>query len=241
MFITLLRLRRGFNVRSLAHLYNVGETTIRRIFTTWVMFMFHHFKDHKELIFPNRVVLKTVAPAVFRKFKNIRCSIDCTEFFCEVPQDYGRQGNTYSSYKHHCTMKCLIAVTPTGGACFVSHLYEGSIDDVRIFQESGILDFIKPGDSILVDKGFTVQELLLVKQAKVFIPPFLGKRDKFTKEEILLTKKIAKARIHVERFNERLKKFRLLDKTIPLILTPIVSQLVYVACCLVNFQDCLCK
>ena len=126
-------------------------------------------------------------------------------------------------------MKCLIAVTPTGGACFVSDLYEGSIDDVRIFQESGILNFIKPGDSILVDKGFTVQELLLVKQAKVFIPPFLGKRDKFTKEAILLTKKIAKARIHVERFNERLKKFRLLDKTIPLILTPIVSQLV---CCL---------
>ena len=48
-------------------------------------------------------------------------------------------------------MKCLIAVTPTGGACFVSDLYEGSIDDVRIFQESGVLDFIKPGDSILVD------------------------------------------------------------------------------------------
>ena len=41
LFITLLRLRRGFNVRSLAHLYNVGETTIRRIFTTWVMLMFH--------------------------------------------------------------------------------------------------------------------------------------------------------------------------------------------------------
>ena len=105
----------------------------------------------------------------------------------------------------------------------MSDLCEGSIDDVRIFQESGILDFIKPGDSILVDKDFTVQELLLVKQAKVFIPPFLGKGDKFTKEEILLTKKIAKARIHVERFNERLKKFRLLDKTIPLILTPIVA------------------
>ena len=66
LFITL---RRGFNVRTLARLYNVDETTIRRIFTTWIIFMFHHFKDHKELIFPNRDVLKTFSPAVFRKFK----------------------------------------------------------------------------------------------------------------------------------------------------------------------------
>ena len=78
------------------------------------------------------------------------------------------------------------------------------------------------------------------RQATVFIPPFLGKHATFTKEEILLTKRIAKARIHVERFNEQLKKFRLLDKTIPLTLVPIASQLVYVAACLVNFQDCLC-
>ena len=103
------------------------------------------------------------------------------------------------------------------------------------------MDFINPGDSILVDKGFTIQELLLPKQAKIFIPAFLGQREKVTKEEVLLTKKITIARIHVERFNERLKKFRLLDQTIPLILSPIASQLVYGACCLVHFQDCLCK
>ena len=52
--------------------------------------------------------------------------------------------------------------------------FEGSIHDVSIFKKSGILDFINPVDSILVDKGFTVQELLLPKQATLFIPPFLG-------------------------------------------------------------------
>ena len=102
-------------------------------------------------MFPDRDAFKHSAPAVFRKFKNIRCSVDCTEFFCEMPQDYGPQGNNYSNYKHHCTMKCLIAVTPMGGACFVSDLFEGSVDDVRVFQDSGILNFINPGDSILVD------------------------------------------------------------------------------------------
>ena len=69
-------------------------------------------------------------------------------------------------------MKCLIAITPTGGTCFVSDLFAGSIDDVRIFEESGILNFINPGDTIMVDRGFTVQHLLAPKQATVYIPPF---------------------------------------------------------------------
>ena len=70
-------------------------------------------------------------------------------------------------------MKCLIAITPTGGACFVSDMYEGSVDDVTLFEKSGILNYINPGDALLVDRGFTVQELLLPKQASIFIPPFL--------------------------------------------------------------------
>uniref|UniRef100_A0A7M5UW80 DDE Tnp4 domain-containing protein n=1 Tax=Clytia hemisphaerica TaxID=252671 RepID=A0A7M5UW80_9CNID len=68
-----------------------------------------------------------------------------------------------------------------------------------------------------------------------------SKREKFTKEEIILTKRIAKARIHVERFNERLKKFRLIDRIIPLSLAHMASQLVFVGCMLVNFQEFLCK
>ena len=80
-------------------------------------------------------------------------------------------------------MKCLIAVNPNGAACFVSDLYEGSIDDVALFSRCGIMNHINQGDSLLVDKGFTIQDMLLPKQANVFIPPFLGKREAFTKEE----------------------------------------------------------
>ena len=47
LFVTLLRLRRAFNVKTLAHFYGVGETIIRRIFTTWIMFLYHHFKDYR--------------------------------------------------------------------------------------------------------------------------------------------------------------------------------------------------
>ena len=102
-------------------------------------------------------------------------------------------------------MKCLIAVDPNGAASFISDLFEGSISNVDLFDQCGILQQINPGDDLLGDKGFTIQHLLLTKQAAIFIPLFLGKRDAFTKEEVMITKQIAKVRIQVEKFHERLK------------------------------------
>ena len=224
LLITLLRLRRGFNLYILAHFYSVTESYIRKSVTAWIMFLYHHFKDLKEVMFPDRDAFQHLKPKIFKYFKNIPYSVDCAEFFCEVPRNYAQQGNIYSAYKHHTTMKCLIAVNPNGAACFISNF---------------ILNYINTVNSLLVDKGFAAQDFLTPGQATVFIPPFLEKPATFAKEEILLTKRIAKARIHVERFNEWLKKFRLLDKTVPLTLVPIASQLVYVAACLANVQDCL--
>ena len=81
-------------------------------------------------------------------------------------------------------MKYLVAVKPNGAICFKSDLYEGSIDDVTLFSQCGILNYINTGDSSFFDKGITIQDLLTPRQATVFIPLFLGKRSTFTKEEI---------------------------------------------------------
>ena len=241
LFITLLKLRRGFGHKTIAHFYDVSTSLISSIFITWIQFLYLQFRTMRVAMFPTRDILQEDLPRVFKPFKNVRCSIDCTEFFCETPRNYAQQGNVFSNYKHHTTFKGLIAVTPKGAACFISELFEGSIDDVEITKRCGILDYIQPGDVVLVDKGFRIQELLYSRQATIAIPAFLGKRDQLTKEEELTTRRIAKARIHVERFNDRIKKFRLIGRTIPLSLTPLASQLVYVACCLVNFQKPLCK
>ena len=118
-------------------------------------------------------------------------------------------------------MKCLIVVNPNSDACFISDLFEGTISDADIFGQCRILQEINTGDSLLVDKGLTIQHFLLTKQTAILIPPFLGKRDAFTKEKVMLTKWIAK-------------------RVIPFNLCPIASQMVYVASCLVKFQECLC-
>ena len=90
----------------------------------------------------------------------------------ECSKNFARQGNTFSSYKHTNTFKCLIAVNPSGGACFVSDLFEGDIDDVRVFKESGLLKHLKPYDLVLADRGFTVQDLLNPLQVQLIIPSF---------------------------------------------------------------------
>ena len=57
-------------------------------------------------------------------------------FQIEMPGDYEKQGNCYSSYKHYCTLKILIGVTPAGGACFISAPFEGATSDRQIFNGS---------------------------------------------------------------------------------------------------------
>ena len=198
-----MRLRHGFNILKITNWYGVSEYLTRTVFTTWIMFLFHHFKDHIYIMFPERQEFKETLPKFFCTFKNIRALIDCTEFKCEMPQNY----YLYSPYESHCTMKCLFAVNPNGAACFISDLFDGSIRDVNMFDQCEILQHINPGDALLVDKGFTIQHLLLTKQATIFIPPFLGKMDVFTKGEVMLTKCTVKAKVSVEILNERLKKF----------------------------------
>ena len=199
------------------------------------------FRDMEDIMFPGKEHLQKFLPNVFRTMKNVRCSVDCTEFKVETSRNFARQGNIFSAYKHANTFKCLIAVTPNGGACFVSDLFEGDIDDVKIFSKCGILNHINPQDIILVDRGFTVQDLLNPLQASIMIPAFLKGRSNLSAAEELSTRKIAKARIHVERFNERVKQFKLVGRKIPLSLAPLATQMVVVTCCLVNFQTTLCK
>ena len=126
-------------------------------------------------------------------------------------------------------------------ACFVSDLFEGDIGDVAIFKESGLMKHLKPYDLVLADRGFTVRELLNPLQVELKIPSFLKGRKSLSAAEELETRRIAKARILAERFNERLKQFKLVGRKIHLSLAPLATQMVVVASCLVNFQNTLYK
>ncbi|GFN84206.1 nuclease harbi1 [Plakobranchus ocellatus] len=172
-----------------------------------------------------------------RRYKNLRCIIDCTEIFCQSSADFRKQGNKYYHLKNHATHKVLVGIAPNGTFIYISDVFDGSISDIKFVQESGFLELLNPSDSILADRGFPIKDILASKQVKLVKPPFLGNREKFTPEEELLTRQIAKDRIHVERAIERLKRFRILKHQVNSQLDSMISQIVFVVACLVNFYD----
>lgn len=101
-------------------------------------------------------------------------------------------------------MKAVTAVAPNGTLTYCSKLCPGSTSDVAIVRHSEIMKKFEAGDLILADKGFTVHDQL-PSGVNLNLPPFLFGKSKFTPNEAKMCYKIALARVHVGRANERIK------------------------------------
>ena len=94
---------------------------------------------------------------------------------------------------------------------------------------------------VLFDKGFNVQDLFLSRQVKCALPPFVRSKRQFTRSEVYQGKRIARARIHVERVMGRLKEFRLLNHVLPINMIDLCDHIWNVAGAIVNMQPALVK
>ena len=115
----------------------------------------------------------------------------------------------------------------------MSNLYSGSISDKDIIKQCGFLDLLESGDVIMADKGFNVQDLLALKETRLFAPPIMGK-GKVPAKATTMTRRVANVRIHVERIIRKLKCFGIVRGVIPLSLKPFASSIIKVCACLVN-------
>ena len=57
------------------------------------------------------------------------------------------------------------------------------------------------------------------------IPPFLRGKSQLTENELVVTRRIASLRIHVERAMEWIKNVHIFDKSIPVSLTDIANRI----------------
>ena len=115
---------------------------------------------------------------------------DCTEIYSQSPSSINLQSELFSHYKRTKTLKCLIAISPGGALTFVSSLHADSIPDEELTKRSGILDLLEPGDEVMVDKGFLIEDFLSEKDCSLVIPSFLSSRKQFSKRETELTQNI---------------------------------------------------
>ena len=235
--MVLVRLRRSPSIIMLADIFGISIGTASRIFISWILFL----KEELVFLLPFSSVEEMSGlpiPKPFQHICNIRGIIDCTEFYIEKPFRVASQRSTYSSYKSRNTFKAFISISPLLHINFISKLFTGSISDKEITRQCGFLQLLNPGDVIMADKGFNIQDLLAIHHTRLLAPPIM-KKGCINAKSSTATRRIAKARVHVERIIRKLKCFCFLRGTIPLSFKPYLNSVLKVCAALVNLQPAI--
>ncbi|KAK3918026.1 CCA-adding enzyme [Frankliniella fusca] len=235
LFMFLLRLRRGYPIADLAHIFGVSKEYCSRVLYMMLRYLCIKFEALSKHMFISAKAQEHKKPKPFKPFKNLRIIIDGFELNLETPSNFQQQGNTYSDYKAHNTVRFILGISCYGGIIFVSPGFEGNMSEKKALAESGFFDMLENGDVVMCDRGFEINNELLRRGVEVLKPPSLGGRKKFTPEEEILTRAIASARIYVEHAVRLVKANRLLRFTIPMSMIPTISDYTYVAGFLANF------
>ena len=235
LFLTMARLRVNIPEKVLSDWYKISVSEVSRIFITWVNFMFTRFMQLP--IWASKKTVEKTMPDCFKfDYPFTRVILDCTEIFIEKPSCFRAQSATYSSYKSHNTAKGLVGISPQGAVTFVSDLFGGHASDRQIVVSSGILDLLEPGDSVMADRGFEIQDLLVSKKASLNISPFMRCKDQLDPDEEDETRQIASVRIHVEKATERIKNCNILRQIIPNTMADDRNKIWKVIAILTNFK-----
>lgn len=241
LLMVLIRLRLNSPLQDLAYRFNTSRATVSRVFLIVIDILYQRLKGF--ILWPEREQLRKTMPMEFRKYFGFKVAviIDCFEIFIERPSNLLARASTWSSYKHHNTVKFLIGITPQGVISFLSDAWGGRASDKHIANSCGFLKNLLPGDVVLADRGFDIDESVGLMCAEVKIPAFTKGKSQLSPLEIEMTRKIAHNRIHVERVIGLVRnKFTILQGTLPVdyLLSdgnvPTVDKIVSVCCALTN-------
>ncbi len=240
--IVLMKLRMNCQIQDLAYRFGVAVSTISRIFLKWITAMYYRLKP--LILWPERDTLTKTMPSCFlHSFgKKVAVVLDCFEVFLERPSNLYARACTWSSYKHHNTVKILLGITPQGVICYVSEAWGGRVSDKFITEHCGILKKLTPGDVVLADRGFDISDSVGLMQATLHIPAFTKGKGQLSALEVHDTRKIANVRIHVERVIGTVRqKYSILQSTMPIQYVkkrkgtcPTIDMIMLICCALCN-------
>ena len=91
-------------------------------------------------------------------------------FLLKPRQVFDTRAQYCSDYKHHCTLKFLVAITPNGMFSDVSPCHGGRASDKCIFNNCAFVSWLEPNDQVMADRGIKVKEDVMVVQARLVIP-----------------------------------------------------------------------
>lgn len=236
IILTLMKLKHNVSYGLLAILFKkVSAQNCRKIFLNMIKVLSAGLQY--AVYWPsNEENLKNI-PICFNEYADVRAVIDVIEMNIQSPKELCCQIASYSSYKSNYTIRYMTAVSPAGLITYTTKAFLGKSSDKAIFEKSQFIKLFEKGDGLMTDRGFLVDDECMKNEVKLVRPPFLRDKSKFSREEALLNAKIAKARVHIERSNQRLKIFKILSTRIPSYLIPKIDQIFIIICAIVNLSS----
>ncbi|XP_042146266.1 uncharacterized protein LOC121835826 [Ixodes scapularis] len=137
MIVFLIRLRLNTPLQDLAYRFQVSQPTISRIVDRWLEAAFTSMASGVAWL--PRNVLRETMPMAFRETFGTRVAVvlDCFEVFIARPSSLLTRALTWSSYKHHNTVKYLIGIAPQGLITFISKGWGGRTSDKYLTENCG--------------------------------------------------------------------------------------------------------
>ncbi|CAG2252740.1 unnamed protein product [Mytilus edulis] len=158
-----MRLRLGLYIRDVADRFSISVSSYASYFTTWLNLIHAEF-EVINVFSPRDSITRTMPIFLRDRNPSTRFFIDLTDFLIEKGLSILNQSLTYSSYKHHNAVKCLVVITSSGVISFVSEGWDGRVSDRESTSECDILDLLELGDSVMADKGFIISDLVAKRQ-----------------------------------------------------------------------------
>ncbi|KAK3871546.1 hypothetical protein Pcinc_023312 [Petrolisthes cinctipes] len=211
VLLVLMVIRTGTLNYIIADMFGVSKSCVSRILAQVVPVMAGCLK---ELVYwPPSDVIRSRLPLAFKAYySDVESIIDCFEIQIEKSSSAMTQSMTWSEYKKCNSVKYLISVTPAGLINFISCGRPGRCSDIELLRGSEYLACLKPGMSVLADRGFKeVEGDLVAKGCHLTRPASVAKDQKLPAKEVSRMKVIAGLRIHVERVIRRVRVFKILE------------------------------
>lgn len=238
LLLTLIKLRLHTPNQELAFWFGISEFSIGNIFVTWINFMYCSWKELH--IWPSKELVNTYMPSDFKRlYASTRVIVDGVEVPIKKTGKPTAQQVTYSSYKNRNTLKALIGITPGGLTSYITPAYGGSASDRILVERGDLPQNCDPGDSIMSDKGFNVQDIFAPFNIQVNIPTFLRKKNQLSTRAIINDRKIACKRVHVERVIGLAKTYKILTSPMNEVETILGSRIIFVCFMLGNHRACI--
>ncbi|XP_014679474.1 PREDICTED: uncharacterized protein LOC106819344 [Priapulus caudatus] len=237
-FLTLIKLREHMTNFALSRTFDVSESAVTNIFVTWINFMALQWGQINW--WPHHDCIHYFSPSDFKaKFPTTRVILDGTEVPVKKPKDPLLQQATFSTYKNRNTAKVVVGTSPGGLVTYLSDAYGGSTSDRQILERSDLQNMCDPGDSIMVDKGFNIQDLFISSNVSINIPSFFKHKNRMSGASIMKDRKIASKRVHIERIIGLGKTYKILVSPLNSTELSLATEIIKVCFYLCNFRECI--